>query len=187
MKKNNPLIKPLIALKKLMDMSHCPWMIIGGVAASLLGKPRFTADVDVVILINLDDIPRIIKNAYKVGIEPRISDAEVFARKNRVILLKHSESGIGLDISLGLLPFEKEAIEKSKEIKIGDVTLKLPEAEDMIIFKAVAHRPQDMLDIQEIIKLHPKLNVRHIKKALQEFAATLDMPEIWDDVKKFLK
>jgi hypothetical protein len=73
-KKNNPLIKPLIALKKLMDISSCPWMIIGGVAASLLGKPRLTADVDAVIWLDLQDLPRIIKNASKVGLEPRLSE-----------------------------------------------------------------------------------------------------------------
>jgi hypothetical protein len=185
-KKNDPLVKPLRALKKLMDLSACPWMIIGGVAASLLGKPRFTADVDAVILINLDALPQFMKNAHKVGLEPRVKEAEEFARKHRVLLLKHLESGIGLDISLGILPFEITAIEKSQEYKIGDLSLNLPAVEDLIIFKAVAHRPQDMLDIQEIINAHAKLDVKYIKKALQNFAKVLEIPEIWMDTEKII-
>jgi hypothetical protein len=63
---------------------------------------------------------------------------------------------------------------------------RLKDAEDLIIFKAVAHRPQDMLDIQEIINLHPKINMKYIKKALQDFAKALEMPEIWNDTKEIL-
>lgn len=170
-----------------MDISGCPWMIIGGVAASLLGKPRFTADVDAVILIDLNNLSQFIKNARKVGLEPRVKDAEDFARKNRVLLLKHVESGIGLDLSLALLSFEIEAIGNSRDHKIGGLSLNLPAAEDLIIFKAVAHRPQDLLDIKEIINIHSKLDVKYIRKAVREFSEVLEMPEIWEDIEKILK
>jgi len=162
-------------------------MIIGGVAVGLLSKPRFTADIDAVILVNLEDLPQIIEKAEKLGLKPRVKDLIGFARKNRVLLFRHQESGVGIDISLGLLPFEKEAIQKSKQYKVGDVAFNLPTIEDLIIFKAVAHRPQDLLDIQEIINLHPKINKKYLKKHLSGFAQILDMPEIWTDVEAKLK
>ena len=64
-------------------------MIIGGIAASLLGKPRFMADLDAVILLRVEDLPKLVDAAREQGITPRIADAEVFARKNRVLLLQH--------------------------------------------------------------------------------------------------
>jgi len=186
MRKNDPLVKTLSVLKKLMNKLGCPWMIIGGVAASLLGKPRFTADVDVVIIIDLKDLPNIIKTAEKLGLEPRIQDAESFARKNRVLLLQYKKSSINVDISLGLLPFEQEAIKKSRQLKVGGLNLNFPMVEDLIIFKAVANRSQDLLDIQELVNANPKLDAKYIKKALKEFATVLEMPEILKETEKIL-
>lgn len=166
-----------------MDDFNCQWMLIGGIAAALLGKPRFTLDVDAVALVEDEDVPKFLKTAEKYNLMPRINDAENFARKNRVLLLKHTPSGIGLDISLGLLSFEIDAIKHSQLYKIGNLELQLPQVEDLIIFKAVAHRPQDMLDIQEILKVHPKVDKKYLKKNLQEFANILEIPGIWDDIK----
>lgn len=180
------LLKPIIALQNLMAASKSPWTIIGGVAASLLGKPRFTADVDAVILVDSEKIPKILKDAKKFGLKPRIKDPVSFAKKNRVLLLQHEESGINIDLSLGLLPFEIDAIRRSKRYKVGDIALNLPTIEDLIIFKAVAHRPQDLLDIQEIISLHPKIDKKYIEKLLSEFAQILEMPEILADAKYLL-
>ena len=48
--------------------------------------------------------------------------------------------------------------------------------------KAVAHRPQDMADIEAVLAAHPKLNVRRARRWLREFAAALEMPEILNDL-----
>lgn len=180
------LLKPLSSLQKLMKKAECPWAIIGGIAASLLGKPRFTADVDVLALVEDEDIEGLLKTAEGYGLKQRIKGAVEFAKKNRVLLLTHSESGINIDVSLGLLPFEKEAIRNSKEHRVGGLTFYLPTPEDLIIFKAVAHRPQDILDINEIAKNNPRINTSYIKKRIKEFANALEMPEIWTDIESFI-
>ena len=178
------LLAPLIALQRLLARFDDQGLVIGGVAASLLGKPRLTADVDAVMLVSTDDLPRLIQAAAQEGLTPRIADAEAFARRNRVLLLQHQESGIGVDISLGMLPFEVEAVERGILHPLGEVAIRLPTPEDLIIFKAVAHRPKDMLDIQAIIASHPDLDQAHIEDWMRQFALALDMPELWDDIAK---
>lgn len=182
-----PLLEPLCALKKLLEKAGCQWMLIGGVAASLLGKPRFTADIDTVVLIEDEEFANFIKSAKRLGFKARIKDVIEFAKKNRVLLLKHAKTGINVDLSLGLLPFEKEAIKRSKRFKIANITFNLPTPEDLIIFKAVAHRPRDIEDIREISKIHAKINKKYIRKTVKEFARVLGMPEIWQDIESFLK
>lgn len=179
-----PLLEPLSALQQLMSACACPWMVIGGVAASLLGKPRFTGDVDIVILLDDEkkNLASVLKMAIRFGFHPRIKDAAEFAQNNKVLLLAHTKSAINVDISLGLLPFEQEAIKRRRIRKAGNIILYLPVPQDLIIFKAVAHRPQDMLDIREIISSHPKIDRKYVRKTVQEFARVLEMPEILTDL-----
>jgi hypothetical protein len=182
-----PLYSPLTAVQSLLERFDNQGIIIGGVAASLLGPPRLTADVDVVLLLSTADIPRLIKVAQQLGLEPRPSDAERFARQNRVLLLRHTASAINVDVSLGMLPFEVEAVERAVIHEVGSLKLRLPTPEDLIILKAVAHRPKDLLDIQALIGAHPKLDRRRIQDRVQQFAEALDMPELWADISGWLR
>ncbi len=177
-----PFVAPLAALQQVIDHFDQQGMIIGGVAASLLGKPRLTADVDAVLLLSVEMLPELIETAARVGIVPRLADAEIFARQNRVLLLIHQDSQINVDISLGMLPFEVEAIERATEYDLGQISLRLPTPEDLIILKAVAHRPKDIEDIKAIITTHPDLDRQRIEFWVTQFVEALEMPELWDDI-----
>lgn len=181
-----PLLEPLIALQGLLEHFDNQGVIIGGIAASLLGKPRFTADLDAMILLSTKDIPLLIEAASKHGIETRITDAESFARKNRVLLLQHQVSGTNIDISLGILPFEKEMVARSQNLKVGSIYLRLPTPEDLIILKAVANRPQDLIDIEAIAISHPNLDKDRVRFWVEQFGAALELPELWETISKLL-
>jgi hypothetical protein len=59
--------------------------------------------------------------------------------------------------------------------------------EDLIVFKAVAHRSKDLLDIEGIIRSHPNLDRERVERWVREFAAALEMPELWEDIAPMLK
>lgn len=186
---NTPIIpdsfyEPLAAVQRLLNQFSEQGIIIGGIAASLLGEPRATADIDAVIVLSLEDLPLLITAAKHEGLIPRLTDAETFARRNRVLLLSHIISGINVDISLGLLPFEIEAAERGQIYKAGSLEVRLATPEDLIIQKAIAHRPKDLTDIAGIISNHPTLDWQRIEAWLQQFAELLEMPELWQDIAK---
>lgn len=188
MKPDLLLLAPALeSVQHLIDRLDEQGIIIGGVAVSLLSRPRLTADVDAVVLFDTDELPRLLAMAEQEGLLPRIPDASDFARRHRVLLLQHQQSGVNVDISLGLLPFEVEAVERSKTYQIGSLTLRIPTPEDLIVFKAVAHRPKDLLDIQAIVESCPGLDSRYITDRVREFAQLLEMPELWDDIASWLK
>jgi hypothetical protein len=161
-------------------------VIIGGVAASLLGTPRYTVDLDAVLLLDFEDIPTLLLEAAKVGIQPRIPDPIGFAHKSRVLLLRHNASGIDIDLSLGILPFEVEMVERSTLVGVGTLKLRIPTPEDLIIMKAIAHRQKDLLDIQSIAASHPELDKERIRFWVEQFGEALDLPHIWEDIEKLL-
>jgi predicted nucleotidyltransferase len=180
------LLAPLQALQYLLSQFHDQGVIIGGVAVSLLGTPRYTVDLDAVFLLSLDDIPRLLAEAAKLEIEPRISDPISFARKSRVLLLRHRPSGIDIDLSLGILPFEYEMVMRSKMVDLGTIQIRLPTPEDLIIMKAIAHRPKDLADIQAIASSHPRIDKERIRFWVEQFSEAIELPELWSDISKLL-
>jgi hypothetical protein len=156
-------LEPLESFQKLILRFNHRGVIIGGIATSVLGEARYTEDLDAMFLLSIQDIPRFLEEAKQEGIEPRIENAADFARKNRILLLRHTISNTSIDISLGVLPFEEEVVERSSIQEFDDsLQVRLPTPEDLIIMKAVAHRPKD-------------------------FAEILQMPELWGQIEKILK
>ncbi|OIN97252.1 hypothetical protein AUJ66_03915 [Candidatus Desantisbacteria bacterium CG1_02_38_46] len=180
------LFNPLEALLKFLSALGVKNVIIGGIAASLLGKTRFTADIDGLIFLSDKELENFLKKAGNYGLLPRIKNVLEFVQKNRVILLKHKDSGINIDLSLGLIPFEFEVLNHAHPFKIGNIVLYLPTPEDLIIMKAVAHRPQDLEDIRSILEVNLNIDFKRIKYWVKEFAKVLEMPEIFDDLKKLI-
>lgn len=182
-----PLIKPLKSLQQLLERFGERGVIIGGIATGFLGRPRFTVDLDAIFLASVKDIPQILDLAKAEGIEPRTRDAIEFAKKSRVLLLRHNDSGVNIDISLGILPFEEEVIERSFLHDAGLLSVRLPTPEDLIILKAIAHRPKDLLDIQEVVTNNPNLDLSRIEYWVKSFAELLETPELWGQIEKILK
>jgi predicted nucleotidyltransferase len=181
-----PLLAVLRDLVVWLQAGKVSGAVIGGLAASLLGRPRLTRDVDVLVLVDEGYWAEFMATGAEHGFSPRRDDALAFARETRVLLMRHQQSGIDVDMVFGSLPFEKEAVARATWVELGGVQLPLPLPEDLIIMKAVAHRPQDLADIEAILAAHPKLNLRRARRWVREFAAALSMPEILNDLEVLL-
>ena len=149
MSKKDPLAPLLATLRDLvawLKAERVPAVIIGGVAASLLGRPRVTRDVDALVLLDEEHWETFLSAGARFGLVPRNPDTLAFARQTRVLLVRHKPSSIDADIVFGGLQFEKEAVGKALSVNLGGVRVPLPTPEDLIIMKAVANRPRDLAD-----------------------------------------
>jgi hypothetical protein len=73
------------------------------------------------------------------------------ALASRVLLLR-APSGVPIDIALASFEFELEAIRRATPWEIvRDVTIRTCSAEDLIIYKLVAARGQDLVDVDGIV------------------------------------
>jgi hypothetical protein len=155
-----------------------PYVIIGGLAVRQWGEPRFTQDVDVTATLPLED-PVPLLREIAAHFPPRLPDAVDFARRHHVLLVRAS-NGAPLDISLGLPGYEEEVMARAVdwELEPGKV-VHLCSAEDLIIHKAVAGRPQDLRDIEGIVyRQGPTLNIAIIRRWLRAFAEVLEQPDL---------
>lgn len=162
-------------------------MIIGGVAASLQGHPRLTADVDATVLLDESSMDRFLQQASQHGLVSRIKNPLAFARQSAMLLLKHEQTGVAVDIAQSRLLFETEALHRAKQIKVKNMSVPVATSEDLIIMKAIAHRPQDLQDIRAIITANPQLDVRFISTHVRDFAKALEMPELWTNIAGLFK
>ena len=133
-----PLLQAIAATTVWLKQANISAAVIGGVAASLLGRPRVAKDVDLVALADDGDVPRLLSLGREHGFEPRVADAVAFAKVSRVLLLKHEPSGIEIDLSLAGLPFEREVIERAVERSSGQLTISAPRP--MLIQAYARHR-----------------------------------------------
>jgi predicted nucleotidyltransferase len=182
-----PFRAAIEATQRLLVRFNNRGVIIGGIAVGFLGKPRFTEDVDAIFLLSIHDIPEFLEAARQEGIQPRNPDAAEFARKSRVLLLQHVPTEINIDISLGILPFEEEMVERGVVQSTGTLSIRLPTPEDLIILKAIAHRPKDLEDIRTIIDKNPALDIDRIKQWVRSFGEILEPPTLWADIAELFK
>ena len=181
-----PLLSALRDLVAWLKANRVDGLIIGGVAASILGRPRVTRDVDALVLLDENKWDEFLTAGKRFGFFPRIANPLDFARRARVLLVRHKISGMDVDVTFGALPFEKEAISHAVWVNIRGVRLPLPTVEDLIIMKALAHRARDLADIQSVMDAHPKLNLRKIRRWVKEFSTAIDTPDILNDLETIL-
>ena len=146
----NELTKLALELQQFCEERGWKFCLIGGLAVQHWGEPRFTKDVDMTLLTGFGGEEPYV-DAWLAAFEPRIGDAKAFALANRVLLLR-SRSGIGIDIALGALPFESDAIQRALLIELEPgAKLRLCSPEDLIVMKCFASRVQDWLDVRGIL------------------------------------
>jgi Nucleotidyltransferase of unknown function (DUF6036) len=151
---SGPLGAALEAVGRALRDLPQPGMLIGGIAVILRGAPRLTRDIDATIAGGGLSLTEVLDRWRAYGLRARIADAVEFATEHQVLLLRHVPSGVDVDVSIAWLPFELEALAAAEDVDLGGLTLRLARAEDLMIYKAVAFRPQDQQDIERLLVLH---------------------------------
>jgi hypothetical protein len=181
-----PFLKVLADLTGWLDGAGVPAMVVGGVAASIMGRPRATRDIDSLAIVPEENWPALLTAAQSHGIVARIEQPLEFARRTRVLLVRHADTGIDIDVIFGRLPFEEEAIARGELHNLAGLHVKLPQVEDLMIMKAIAGRPQDLRDIEGLLDVHPDADIDRVRRWVREFSVAVTMPDMLDDFERLL-
>src|SRR5438270_370398 len=99
--------------------------LIGGVAVSLQAEPRFTRDLDAMIMLDTEDVDTLIAACVRHGLVPLMNDPHGFAVESRVLPLRHEATGLIVDVALGCMPLEAETIKRAQKSPDSSIPLKL--------------------------------------------------------------
>lgn len=173
-----PLAAAAAAVVSVLDGAGVPGCLIGGLVISRWGQPRATTDADFTVMAPYGEEAPVV-DLLLARFEGRRPDARAFALAHRVLLLV-SDDGVGIDVALAAFPFEIDAIEKATPWEIAPgVAVRTCSAEHLVVYKLVAARPQDIVDMTGIVRRQgARLNVEFVRQWGREFAALKEDPDL---------
>lgn len=175
----NALFAAAAEIQHFLQRAAERYCFIGGIALQRWGEPRFTRDVDITLLCPYGAELQAVKPLLAAFVS-RIPEAGAFATKHRVLLL-NSENGIPIDVALGGIPFEERCVTRATDFDFGEARLLTCSAEDLVVLKAFAGRPQDWVDIESIaVRQNRVLDWNLVFAELEPLVAVRNVPGLLD-------
>lgn len=167
-----------LELQSYMQVQGFRFCFIGGVAVQRWGEPRVTDGLDLTLFLNYGDEQSVAKQIL-ARYQSRHPNPLAFVMEARILLL-HDISGTDIDLSLGGMPYEERMMERSSDWQVrGHGSLTTCSAEDLVILKSFASRPQDWIDVEKtIIRQSMSLYRAMVREELEILASLKDKPEI---------
>jgi len=164
--------KLLQKLGKIFKNLKIPYFITGGIATVIWGRPRFTADIDIVIQLvpqKLDKLARkllaIDKNVY-LNKQSMQEALERFGEFNFI----HPASGLKVDFwILKNEPFDKARLKRRIAKKLNKQAIYFISPEDLILSKLLWYKKssstRQLEDVESILKISgPKIDFKYLRK-----------------------
>ena len=177
-------------LGKALAEVGVPYMIIGGQAVLLYGELRATKDVDVTVGIGPDQLRAVLEVCRRVGLSLRVEDPAEFVRRTLVLPTADSETGLRVDFVFSFTPYERQAIERARKVRLGATDVAFASPEDVVIHKVFAGRPRDLDDVRGILLRQRELDqsyvlhwLRELGQAVgQDFASLFE--QLWEETRE---
>ena len=157
-----------------LERSGIPYMIIGGQAVLLYGEPRLTRDIDITLGVNIDRLDAILALTRCLSLKSLPADTAAFVQQTMVLPTMDEATGIRVDFIFSYTPYESQAIQRAKKVRILDQDVCFATVEDLIIHKIFAGRPRDIEDVRSVLLKNSSLDIGYIEKWLKDFDAASD-------------
>lgn len=163
----NPLKQQLKALVKIFEAAKINYVILGGIAVSIYGEPRLTADIDANIVLENAQLENFLKIAKRYNFYPIPKNIRAFVKNTGVVplrFLKGKDIKGQCDLIIAKNIIEELALKRARIRKIDSLKIRVVSPEDLIIHKMTAYRPRDLEDIRGILmRRKGKLDIKYIE------------------------
>lgn len=149
---------------KALNKGKVKYVVAGGVAVSLHGVGRSTADLDIIIDMSPLNIKRLFSTFKKIGFVPKVpvTADQFMIKKNRAKWIKEKNMKVFSFVNLNnpielvdIFVIEPIPYHKARKMLITEKELSVPvlAIDDLIRLKKKAGRDQDLLDISDLQRL----------------------------------
>ena len=149
-----------------------PFMLIGGQAVLLHGRPRLTEDIDVTLGASPDELPSVLRACAALGLRPLPEDVEGFARRTFVLPAFDPDTRIRVDLIFSSTPYERQAIRRAVTVELEGVPVPFAAAEDLVLHKLFAGRPRDIEDAEGVVRRKGReLDWEYLERWARDFSS----------------
>jgi len=142
----------LAALARALADAGFPYMLIGGQAVLVHGRPRLTEDIDVTLGAAPDRLADLLAATGRLGLVPLPPHFERFVRETFVLPCRDPATGMRVDFIFSTTPYERQAIDRAVRVQVGGEGVCVVTAEDLILHKLFAGRARDLEDAESVVR-----------------------------------
>ncbi|MEE8550839.1 MAG: nucleotidyl transferase AbiEii/AbiGii toxin family protein [Gemmatimonadota bacterium] len=175
----------LARLTEELEAQELNFMLIGGQAVLLHGRPRLTEDIDLTLAAGPESLSRVLVACRNLRLEPLPEDVEAFVRRTFVLPAAEPETGIRVDFIFSTIPYERQAIERAVRVELKGVAVPFATAEDLILHKLFAGRARDLEDAAGVVRRQgAKLDWAYLERWAESFAEIPGREDLPDRLRK---
>lgn len=158
----------------ILDRLEIPYFVTGGIAVTVWGRPRFTADIDIVAELlpqNLDKLAAELLQIDKYVYVDRDTMQEALEQQGEFNFI-HSTSGVKVDFWVKRNDQRaRQQMNRKIEKKINDQVIFFISPEDLILSKLLWYKESEstkqLEDIESILEIQRELDFEYLKKQAQ--------------------
>jgi hypothetical protein len=173
----------LAAVAAAMHENAWRWYLFGAQAATLWGRPRLTADVDITAEIPFESLDSFVEAMKRRGFTLRFDDRE-FVNRTRVFPFLHDRTGVPLDVVLAGPGLEEEFLDRAINVQFEGTAVPVISPEDLIVTKVLSGRAKDVEDVRGVLRERAgSLDIGRIRRTLhllEEALAQSDLLMIFE-------
>lgn len=159
----------LVRIVKVLNKLQIRYLITGGMAVYVWGRPRFTADIDVIIELRDEKVQQLVEILVKMGYIDEDAIRQALQHESEFNFIDQ-EVGMKVDFwALKDTEFDKSRLKRAVAKKILNQRVYFISPEDLILKKLLWHQKSQSMrqleDIQSIIQMQRnKLDFAYLTK-----------------------
>jgi hypothetical protein len=140
-----------LQIARALDARNIDYAIGGAIALGFWGEPRGTMDVDIVVFVPKERPTELVRLLQEI-------DCDVVASKAIASLQQHGFCyaffrSVRVDAFVPTTPFYESAKARRRRADLGGQEVSVFDAESLAVFKMMFFRPQDVLDVQKMVRI----------------------------------
>jgi hypothetical protein len=146
------LLDGLAAAAEGLRARRINYAVIGGMATTFRGQPRTTKDIDFLLQVPQLQLPGLLDELAARGFacDPATTIRE-WTQEHMTTL---SFRGIRIDWLKPVIPLYQHVLDRATEETWLGHPIRVASAEGLILIKLLAYRPQDVVDIENLVAAH---------------------------------
>jgi hypothetical protein len=157
------------------------YLVYGGIALPFWGRVTATDDVDLVVQVADPGVEKLFQAFRGAGFYVPPAADNLFLVDTWTVA---SMGGRDVDLALGATEFDEEALRRAVRVRVFAREAPIATAEDLILYKLVAHRRRDLGHIEDIItRQGRKLDLAYLRKWSERIAEStrrFEVPGVLD-------